>query len=160
MKSIDIRSAIEGDREWLVTLQTNPVFNRWIGRSQEKIDELAEDVSLRLQAEASGRGKTLIASVGPISCGYGTVFYSVSRQSGFVEFGVDPLYFGIGIGGAILDALISVSQQLPTVRCIKATCRYGNLACIRLLESRGFLPATNNGSSTGKSSLEWILTVV
>src|SRR5438552_4401924 len=70
---IDIRSVTEEDQEWLFTLHSNPVFNRWIGRSLQKLDELADDVSLRLQAETSGRGKTLVAFVGATGCGYGTV---------------------------------------------------------------------------------------
>lgn len=151
---IRIRSARVTDLDWLISLRGEPAFNQWIWPPRLTERELYEEVDFKLSIEAAGLGFTIVASMDQALCGYATLLVSRSGENGYVEFGVSPSYFGCGIGGCLLDALIVRGRALSSLRCLKATCRRTNISCIRLLESRLF--TAHDECVTSKTYLNWM----
>ncbi|WP_081074707.1 GNAT family N-acetyltransferase [Burkholderia cepacia] len=151
--SIRIRSSHISDLDWLISLRGEPAFNQWIWPPRSTAKELYEEVTFKLGVEAAGLGITIVASMDYAPCGYATLLVSHTGENGYVEFGVSPSYFGCGIGGHLLDALIAKGQTLSSLRCLKATCRSANISCIRLLESRSF--AVSHEPDTSSAFMNW-----
>lgn len=53
---------------------------------------------------------------------------------------VTPAHRGHGVGGTLLDTIISYAQVLPRLRNLKLTVNASNTAAITLYRSRGFIP--------------------